>query len=128
MHALTKMLDMRSEFAAEPELHAVAVVDYVELPGGITKAPQSAPDLLASDAETALAVAAERALQAGVSLHLHLRKGHVVEEILELAHQIKANLIVIGTHGRKGIQRAILGSACEGVVRQSTIPVLAIKG
>jgi len=126
-HALQKLLAMRAEFAHEPELHAVAVVDYAELPGNLTTPPASAPDLLASDAETALDAAVELAQVAGAKLHRHVRRGHCVEQILALAREIRANLIVIGTHGRKGLERAVLGSTCEGVIRRSEVPVLAVR-
>jgi nucleotide-binding universal stress UspA family protein len=126
-HALKTMLAVRTEFAQEPELHAVAVVDYAELPGNLTTAPESAPDLLASDAEAALTAAAEIARAAGVGLRVHLRRGHCVEQILALAREIHADVIVSGTHGRKGFERAVLGSTCEGLIRRSEVPVLAIK-
>lgn len=126
-HALTRLLQLRTQFAGEPELHAVAVVDYADVPDRLGKAPPQAPDLLASEAETALAVAEEQARAAGATLITHLRRGHTVEQILMLAGEILADMIVIGTHGRKGLQRAVLGSTCEGVVRESEIPVLAIR-
>jgi len=44
-----------------------------------------------------------------------------------LAGEIPADMIVIGTHGRKGLKRAMLGSTCDGVIRESEIPVLAIR-
>jgi nucleotide-binding universal stress UspA family protein len=44
--------------------------------------------------------------------------------ILADASEFDADLIVIGTHGRKGLRRAIAGSVAEGVIRDSRIPVL----
>ncbi len=127
MHALARMLELRRQFAEEPELHAVAVVDYAEVPEQLGKAPPDAPDILATEAETALAVALERASVDGARLTCHIRRGHTVEQILMLAGEIPADMIVIGTHGRKGLKRAMLGSTCEGVIRESEIPVLAIR-
>jgi nucleotide-binding universal stress UspA family protein len=127
MHALKRFLALRAQFAEEPELHAVAVVDYADLPEQLAKTPSQAPDLLASEAETALAVAEEQARAAGTSISVHLRRGHTVEQILMQAAEISADIIVIGTHGRKGLQRAMLGSTCDGVIRHAEVPVLAIR-
>lgn len=46
--------------------------------------------------------------------------------VLNAAHSLGADLIVMGTHGRRGFQRLILGSVAERCVRQSTLPVLLI--
>ena len=46
--------------------------------------------------------------------------------VLNAAHTLGADLIVMGTHGRRGFQRLILGSVAERCVRQSTLPVLLI--
>jgi len=57
-----------------------------------------------------------------------LRAGVPWEEILETASQWPADLIVMGTHGRRGLKRALLGSVAEKVVRMSRIPVLTVHG
>ncbi|MCZ8383784.1 universal stress protein [Achromobacter xylosoxidans] len=51
----------------------------------------------------------------------------VKERILELARAWPADLIVMGTHGRRGVGRALLGSCAEGVIRQSNVPVLLAR-
>jgi nucleotide-binding universal stress UspA family protein len=127
LHALSEVIRLASEFSLRPKLHAVCVVDYVEAPNGLTKPPQSAPDILAEEAETALAAAGELCDQRGFDLTSHILRGHVVTEILRFARDRHARLIVVGTHGRKGVQRAILGSTCEGLIRSSEIPVVAVK-
>jgi len=47
--------------------------------------------------------------------------------ILKQAKKFRADLIVIGTHGRRGGARLIMGSDAESVVRQSSVPVLLIR-
>ncbi len=54
-------------------------------------------------------------------------KGDIVEKIIETAQKYKADLIIIGTHGRKGIDKILFGSVAEGVVKNSPIPVLTIN-
>jgi nucleotide-binding universal stress UspA family protein len=64
----------------------------------------------------------------GVKVTSVLREGRADEEIRSLAEELKVDMIVIGTHGRKGIARALLGSTAENVVRTVTIPILTIHG
>lgn len=54
--------------------------------------------------------------------------GDPAARILELARRHRADLIVVGTHGRKGLRRAMLGSTAEAVIRLSPVPVLAARG
>ncbi|APA88281.1 universal stress protein [Paraburkholderia sprentiae WSM5005] len=52
--------------------------------------------------------------------------GDVAEIVLQAAAEFNADLLVMGTHGRRGFQRLILGSVAERCVRQATLPVLLI--
>ncbi|HEY2021890.1 universal stress protein [Paraburkholderia sp.] len=52
--------------------------------------------------------------------------GDVSEIVLKAAAEFEADLLVMGTHGRRGFQRLILGSVAERCVRQATLPVLLI--
>jgi nucleotide-binding universal stress UspA family protein len=49
------------------------------------------------------------------------------EDIVDEAISIKADLIIMGTHGRTGIEKVLVGSTAERVVRNSTIPVLTVR-
>lgn len=53
-------------------------------------------------------------------------QGPPADKILEVAQKEGVDLIIMGTHGRKGLERAIFGSVCDKVVRNSKIPVLTI--
>jgi nucleotide-binding universal stress UspA family protein len=64
----------------------------------------------------------------GIPMQAVLREGVAWEEVNAVAKEIDANLIVIGTHGRRGLARALLGSVAENVIRTSTTPVLVIHG
>ncbi|MEE4164621.1 MAG: universal stress protein [Desulfocapsaceae bacterium] len=50
--------------------------------------------------------------------------GNVVETILDFVKEVKGDLIIIGTHGRKGLEKMWLGSVAERVVRRSPCPAL----
>ena len=55
-----------------------------------------------------------------------LRRGVAWEEILDAAKSVGAGLVVVGTHGRRGVYRVLLGSVAERVVRLAPVPVLTI--
>ncbi|MGO9838639.1 MAG: universal stress protein [Polyangiaceae bacterium] len=69
-----------------------------------------------------------RAKRPGVAIDSTLRQGPVWSEILAAAKSPKADLIVIGTHGRRGLSRALLGSVAERIVRTAPCPVLTVHG
>jgi nucleotide-binding universal stress UspA family protein len=48
------------------------------------------------------------------------------ETVLKIAHRIKADMIIMGTHGRKGLNHLIMGSVAEYVIRRSNIPVMVV--
>ncbi|MNT96676.1 hypothetical protein D3C72_2388300 [compost metagenome] len=54
--------------------------------------------------------------------------GDIGASINEAARLWGADLLVIGTHGRRGVRRLVLGSVAEAVIRQSTTPVLLVRG
>jgi nucleotide-binding universal stress UspA family protein len=57
----------------------------------------------------------------------HLRRGRKDQEIVRLAEQIGAGLIVIGSRGRGGVRRALMGSVSDSVVRHAHCPVLVVR-
>jgi nucleotide-binding universal stress UspA family protein len=56
-----------------------------------------------------------------------LRRGAPGAEILAAIEELHPDLVVMGTHGRKGLSRALLGSVAERVVRLSPVPVLTLR-
>jgi len=82
---------------------------------------------LLAQGNEALATAAGLAWEAGVAAEhavVPAAGRALAAAILADAQDFAADLIVLGTHGRKGLRRAILGSVAEGVIRDSPIPVL----
>ena len=55
-----------------------------------------------------------------------LRQGVPWEEVHAVAEDVDADLVIIGTHGRRGIARALLGSVAEKILRTSSRPVLTV--
>jgi nucleotide-binding universal stress UspA family protein len=56
-----------------------------------------------------------------------LLNGPAASEILDAAERLKVDLIVMGTHGRRGVSRVLLGSVAEKIVRSSPVPVLTVR-
>jgi nucleotide-binding universal stress UspA family protein len=77
-----------------------------------------------------LAAAEATVVQAGLPVRTVLREvteGRIGEIVVAEAQSAACDLIVMGTHGRRGFSRLVLGSAAELVVRASTVPVLLVR-
>lgn len=66
-------------------------------------------------------------VRANVQVETILLDGFVVETILEYAQKNDCDLIVMGSHGRGGFQRLLIGSVAEGVLRHSNVPVMIVR-
>ena len=66
-------------------------------------------------------------LAGGTVAGTHLRMGAVNLEIVALAKELQADLIVMGCRGHRGIRRAIEGSISDGVIRHASCPVLVVR-
>ena len=62
----------------------------------------------------------------GVAIEAVIREGNTAAEILDQATKMSADLLVIGTHGRSGFERLLLGSVTEKVLRKARCPVLTV--
>jgi nucleotide-binding universal stress UspA family protein len=71
---------------------------------------------------------ADRAKRAGVIAKPLFRDGDAVDQIVRAARRERSDLIVVGTHGRHGLPKFILGSVAERVVRLAPCPVLTVRG
>ena len=114
-------------------LHALHVID----PGQTAKANRVQPAMIAK--EQALARVPEelanwiaqlgqlRSLPLADRVHAHARIGDPVETTLQFAIDYDANLLIVGTHGRRGLERLLLGSVAEALVRGARCPVLVAR-
>jgi nucleotide-binding universal stress UspA family protein len=73
-----------------------------------------------------LAHAAQLAASGGTSCETKLEEGSPRDVILRLERELTPDLLVMGTHGRRGLGRLFLGSTTEDVLRRSIVPVLAV--
>jgi len=77
-------------------------------------------------ASTLLQKVAAQARRPNVEIDAVLRRGAAWTEIVEAAERLPADLIVMGTHGRRGVSHVLLGSVAEKVVRCAPCPVLTV--
>jgi nucleotide-binding universal stress UspA family protein len=92
--------------------------------------PASYADLLSlarRSAKRRLAGVLARARRQGVRALVVFTEGLPADEILRAARRARADLIVMGTHGRTGVSRLFMGSVAERVVRESRCPVLTVR-
>jgi len=89
--------------------------------------PASAARMLREDASAILEAAAQRAQRAGIQIATKFVDAPVVRGLVEYARRTGAQTIVVGSHGRSGLPRLILGSVAEGLMRHATVPVLVVR-
>ncbi len=65
--------------------------------------------------------------QSGLPCTSHIAVGHIAQTINHYASELDADLIVIGTHGRTGLRKAVMGSVALEVIQQATLPVTVVK-
>jgi nucleotide-binding universal stress UspA family protein len=125
--ASLKAIELAKEFAGKMGAKVVIVHVY-QLP--VYTYPGLEPTLLPGF-HAEVSAAASRALEtlaAQVDVpHTVLREGDPATEILATAEDIKPAMIVMGTHGRRGLAHLFLGSVAEKVIRKSTVPVLTVR-
>jgi nucleotide-binding universal stress UspA family protein len=74
-----------------------------------------------------LAQWADAARASGLAVRTEVRAGVPHREILTAAGEVQADLIVMGTHGRGGVERALMGSVADRVIRLGPCPVLSVR-
>jgi nucleotide-binding universal stress UspA family protein len=109
-------------------LHALYVVDAAAYAGLPTEASlEGVDEMLRADAEDAVAAVASLADDYDVPCETAIRDGTPSRRIVTYAEANDCDLIVTATHGRGGINRLLLGSTAEKVVRSATVPVTTIR-
>ena len=113
----------------QAKLHVIYVIDtaaFASIP--MDAAWESMYELLKQEGDEATKYVAEKAESEGLEVERITVEGHPAEEIIKYAEKNSMNLIVMGTLGKSGLDRFLLGSVAEKVVRASKIPVLIVRG
>lgn len=126
--ALDYAVDLAKQLGASVVvMHAYELPVY-GFPDGAFVATVEMATRIMNGAQAGLQAEVDKHKAAGVEIKTVLRQGIAVDEVHSVADEVNADLIVVGTHGRRGLARALLGSVAENVIRTSTRPVLAIRG
>lgn len=106
-------------------IHALYAVDPAHYHGFTTEDLVLAA--LEREGEAALADVRERCQTHDVPAETTLERGHPGDVILDYADTEGMDLVVMATHGRRGLDRFLLGSVTEHVIRHATVPVLTVR-
>ncbi|MFC7007906.1 universal stress protein [Halalkalicoccus salilacus] len=125
-----RAIEQAAELAAVhgAEVHSIYVLNtanFASLP--METSWEGVSDMLREDGEEALERVRGIVEGYDVPVRTHLIEGSPSREIVDFATEEDCDLIVMGTHGRGGIDRLLLGSVAERVVRGSSVPVLTVR-
>ncbi|BCB95700.1 universal stress protein [Dissulfurispira thermophila] len=121
--AADRALDFAFQYGGQ--LIVVSVVDVpIEFYG---EAPGAVEDLIKRAKEYTEDVK-RRAESAGIKAAVFVREGETYKTILDIAKEQNADTIVMGSHGRTGLKRLLMGSVTEKVIGYASCPVLVVKG
>jgi nucleotide-binding universal stress UspA family protein len=123
--ALETALDVASQYGAT--VHALYVVNTAGIATADPDSRRQIVETFENRSDDAVEAVAEAAAEAGVDCTTAVARGAPADEILDYAEDEGIDLVVMGTHGRTGLGRFLLGSVAERVARHSTMPVMLVR-
>lgn len=108
------------KLAARAPFHTLHFVCALDSGGSADKARDTIADIVGQELRAAK-------IEDQVHFFVHTRFGKPAEEILDVAREVGADLIIVGTKGLTGIERAVLGSVAEKVVREAGCAVVIAR-
>jgi nucleotide-binding universal stress UspA family protein len=122
--------DIANETASELHVvYAEPVPVYGEFPSGRLEINEAVEKEVSKRAQWFLDEQVEKIRATGASVsQAHLRLGRIDEEIVTLAEEIGAGLVVVGSRGLGGLRRVLMGSVSDSVVRHAHCPVMVVRG
>lgn len=112
---------------ARGELHFIHVLGWIPTHAGPAERAAGLDASSMLEAARVALVDVARASKFERDVVCHVAIGNPAQEILQMAARIEADVIFIGSHGRRGIERLLLGSVAERVVRSASCPVVVIR-
>ncbi len=116
--------------AFNSDLHVIYVAPTLTQYVGFQVPPSSIENFVGeiiTGAEDRMSSFLEENFSGDLSVKGHVLTGYAAEEILNFATNYNIDIIVMGTHGRKGIDRILFGSVAERIVKSAHIPVLTLR-
>ena len=132
--AATWAADLAARFGAE-----VTLLHVTEVPRGLDRATLVNPigssdappipigDWITDSGRDRVRRLAQSLSSRGVQVGIRVTEGPAVRTILDAAEELRPDAIVMGTHGRKGLAHAFMGSVAERIVRAANCPVITLK-
>jgi nucleotide-binding universal stress UspA family protein len=112
--------------STEPSVLVTAGAEFVAVDTGAIVADLE--EIKAKSAQATLAAAEALVVGEGLTIEkIHVPSSVAADAILKTAEQQGADLIVMGSHGRRGLGRLLLGSQAAEVLARTTVPVLVVK-
>ncbi|MGB8168544.1 MAG: universal stress protein [Chthoniobacteraceae bacterium] len=108
-------------------LHVLEPMNSFAAFGDMPIAPPVLPFDFHEQARTELEKIVQQEFPEGTKVSVHLRDGAAYDQIAAAARELKADLIIIATHGHTGLSHVLMGSTAERVVRHATCPVLTLR-
>jgi len=108
-------------------VHALYVVDTSSLSQSWTAGWETMYEILKNGGQKAISQVKEYGEASGIEVKEVLLEGHPSSEIIDFAENSDIDLIVMGTLGKTGLDRFLMGSVAEKVVRNSKVPVLVVR-
>jgi nucleotide-binding universal stress UspA family protein len=124
--ALDNAVALASKLGGQVYLLHTYELPIVGFPDGTLLPSAEMASRIVVDAEKKLAAQTARHEQSGVRVVPMLKQADPREGILAAVDELSADVVVMGTHGRRGIARALIGSVAEAIVRVSPVPVLTV--
>ena len=123
--AVAVSLDLAARF--EAAVHALYVVDSSEVDSSPTAVREQMRNALQEHGGAAIVDVQRRAAALDCDVTAVVREGRPADQISEYAREIDADLVTVGTRGRHGENRFLVGSVAERVVRSCPVPVLTVR-
>jgi nucleotide-binding universal stress UspA family protein len=121
------------ELACRAPQHVLHVVVAIDGRNGFAIAPTDHVDYVYAErvqkmvTERLIAGFSGRKTASEVQFYVHARIGKPADQILQLAHELGADMIIIGSHGKTGVERFVLGSVSERIVREAHCAVVVAR-
>jgi nucleotide-binding universal stress UspA family protein len=126
-HAVGLAKDQRARVRVLNVIDEVAIAPMIDgYPADMTRFIESMREVGRKALDEGAALAEKAGVNAGTAM-VDARGRHVSDVILSDARKFRADLIVMGTHGRRGLNRLLLGSDAERVLRDAPVPVLLVR-
>ena len=121
------------DLACRAPQHVLHIVAAIDGKAGFPVAPTEHVDYRYAERIQQMVTArlvegfAGRKTASEVQFFVHARIGKPADQILQLAHEVGADLIIIGSHGKTGVERIVLGSVSERIVREAHCAVIVAR-